>query len=217
MTAIKAIHASARALGLDEETRRDIYRKATGKSSLTEMSQGEQLKVLDALRASGAQPQPKGRKVLTGPYAKKLQALWIAGWNLGIVRNRDDKAMLAFIARQTGISNTAFLRDSAEARKAVEALKSWLGRDGGVRWGSSNGHDFLQHDPGKVAWAQWVKLTGAELPDTTGFYRAVQELVPEGRYPGRPLGALKPADWRTVMNALGARIRQAQTKHRKAG
>lgn len=134
MTVIKAIHASARSLGMDEDTLRDLYERETHKRSLKVMTSTEQSKVLSALRASGAKPTAAGRQALTGPYAKKLQALWISAWNLGIVRNRDDKAMLAFIERQTGIQNTAFLRDPADVRKAVEALKSWIAREAGVAW-----------------------------------------------------------------------------------
>lgn len=205
---IAAIHVAKRDLGLEDDDYRSLLERVTGKASLRLMSTREQGAVLDELRAKGAPVLTVKGKDLAGPYAKKLQALWIAAWNLGIVRDRTDKAMLAFIARQTGIENTRFLRDPADARKAVEALKAWIARDGGVVWGTSQGTDWLAHDPGKIAWAQWRKLEpGATLSrNDKGFAAYVLKIV-DG-YVGQPLGTLRPAEWRLVMNALGKRLRK---------
>lgn len=69
-----------------------------------------------------------------GRFGRALQALWICAWNLGIVRERDDRALLAFVERQTGLSHTRFLHDAADATKAIEGLKAWIAREGGVAW-----------------------------------------------------------------------------------
>ena len=71
---------------------------------------------------------------VSGQYGRALQALWIAAWNLGIVESRDDRALLAFVERQTGLSHTRFLTDPADAAKAIEGLKAWIAREGGVAW-----------------------------------------------------------------------------------
>lgn len=209
MTLIAAINVAKRDLRMEDPDYRALLERVTGKASLRQMNGAEHIRVLDELRAKGAPKLLVKGKELKGPYAKKLQALWIAGWNLGVVRDRTDAAMLSFIKRQTGIEQTAFLRDPADARKALEALKAWLGREGGVVWGTSNGCDWLTHDAGKVAWAQWKKLEPeAKLhPDDKGFYRFVIQKV-DGHL-GDPLAGLNPAAWRLVMNALGERIRKA--------
>jgi len=205
MKTTAAINVAWKARGLDEDTARDLYERVTGKRRLTLMDSSELHAVLVAINATPVAARNKG---LTGPYAKKLQALWIAGWNLGIVRDRTDAAMLAFIKRQTGIEHTAFLRDAADARKAVEALKSWLTRAGGVSWGSSNGRDYLQHDQGKIAWAQWREIDPAASLAVYGgdysFHQEVRGIVGAGF---TTIGSLKPADWRLVMNTLGERLR----------
>lgn len=131
MKTTAAINVAWKARGLDEDTARDVYERVTGKRRLTLMTSTEQQAVLAEFNGTPVAARAKG---LTGPYAKKLQALWIAGWNLGIVHDRRDSAMLSFIKRQTGIEHTAFLRAAADARKAVEALKGWLTRAGGVDW-----------------------------------------------------------------------------------
>jgi hypothetical protein len=153
-----AINVAWKARGLDEDTARDVYERVTGKRRLTLMTETEQRAVLASLNSSAAPTRKRG---LSGPYAAKLQALWISGWNLGVVHVRTDDAMLSFVKRQTGIEHTRFLRDAADARKAVEALKGWLERSGGVNWG-----EFL-HPQDCVVEAQRRKL-GAEAPAPIG-------------------------------------------------
>lgn len=195
MSAIKAIHASARSLGLDDDSRRDLYERTTGKRSLTLMTNDEQTKVLKSLRASGAKVAPNSRKILTGPFAKKLQALWLSGWDLGIVKNRDDKAMLTFLRRQTGIENTRFLRDPADARKAVEALKSWLARDANVMWAE----DENPQDAVIVAQARLLKLQPGEAFSVKLNRSAVDAFKAK----------------QAIINDLGKRIR-AEQNHQKS-
>lgn len=132
---IAAIHVAKKQLGLDDDSYRDALHRATGKSSASAMTEGERQKALEHFRSLGFKARSTGRrKPLEGRFAAKLQALWIAGWNLGLVRDRDDRALLAFIKRQTGIDHVRFLRHGQDAIKAIEALKGWLSRAGGVDW-----------------------------------------------------------------------------------
>jgi hypothetical protein len=217
MNPTAAIHVAKKQLGLDDDTYRAVLVRVTGVSSSRDMSPAQRQAVLDEMRRLGFEPAAGARsngarKPLEGPFARKLQALWIAAWNLGLVRDRRDEALSAFVRRQTGIDHVSFLRDAADGKKAIEALKGWLARDGGVQWGTSNGYDFLTHDAGKIAWAQFRKLVpGATLMgNQAAFYREVKTLVPHIAYDGMPLGLLKPADWRTVMNAFGERVRRGK-------
>lgn len=132
---IAAMHVAKKHLGLDEDSYRDALRQATGKSSAADMSEAERQKALEHFREKGFKTASTGRrKPLEGRFAPKLQALWIAGWNLGLVRDRDDRALVAFVKRQTGIDHVRFLRHGQDAIKAIEALKGWLARAGGVDW-----------------------------------------------------------------------------------
>lgn len=203
MSVVKAIYAGIRAVGVaEEDDRRDLYERVTGKRRLREMTPSEKEAVLTELRRLGFRARP-GRRQLDGPYARKLQALWIAAWNLGLARSRDDKALLAFVARQTGIEHTRWLHDPHQAEKAVEALKAWTGR-AGVMWGNTNGHDFLRDHGAKIAWAQWTILNpGASLTALEPFRREVATILDNAA----PLGNLRAADWRAVSNALGIRVR----------
>lgn len=159
MSAIAAIHVAKRDLGIEEDDYRALLERVTGKASLRLMTPGQHGLVLEELRKKGA---PRAKSELAGPYAGKLQALWISGWNLGVVRNRSDEALLAFVKGRTGIDHVRFLRDFKDARKAVEALKSWLARDAGVDW--------AEHvDPQDCVMAAQLRLLGraAERPGVT--------------------------------------------------
>ncbi|NLS00202.1 regulatory protein GemA [Rhizobium sp. P38BS-XIX] len=208
-SSIAAIHAGFKQLGIsDDADRRALYARITGKAGLTLMKPDEQKAVVTELRRLGFKPAERranGRQKLTGKFAKKLQALWIAAWNLGIVRDRDDKAMLAFVKRQTGIDHTRFLVYADDAAKAIDGLKGWLKREAGVGFGNTGGYEWLAKDGAKIAWAQWMLLhPSASLIVRKGFDEEVAKLL---QIKAIILDHLKPGEWQIVMNALGERIR----------
>lgn len=139
---IKAIHTLKSRARLDDDTYRAFLERETGKRSSTQLSISQAVKVIDRLKAltndarspAEAASSRKAKDTLTGPYAAKLRALWISGWHLGVVRDRRDAALLAFVRRQTGIDHTRWLREPADARRAIEALKAWLTREATVDW-----------------------------------------------------------------------------------
>lgn len=207
-SSIAAIHVAKKSLGLDDDTYRAKLARITGKSSVKDMTEVERQKVLTVFRNDGFRPiegktQVKG---LTGKYAKKLQSLWIAAYNLGVVRDRRDDALLAFVKRQTGLDHTRFLHYADDARAAIEAMKGWLKREAGVSFGNTNGYEWLQRDGAKIAWAQWRLLhPGTGLVTRSGFDEEALRL--SGRTDAQVLSHLVDSDWRRVMNALGERVR----------
>ncbi|MGO7593762.1 regulatory protein GemA [Rhizobium leguminosarum] len=207
-SSIAAMHVAKKQMGLDDDTYRAKLVRITGKRSAKDMSEDERQKVLTVFRNEGFVPALAARRAdgclkLTGKYAKKLQALWIAAWNLGIVRDRDDKALIAFVKRQTGIDHTRFLVYADDAKRAIEALKGWINREASVPYGNTNGYDWLASDGAKVAWAQWkILMPGAGLLVRKGFDSEVAKLT------GRSmLQEVTAADWQIVMNSFGYRIR----------
>lgn len=136
---IGAIHAIAKRVGLDDAVYRSILSDETGKTSAKELTYTEAGRVIERLKAvQGAAhntaPSAKGAIRMDGGYAGKLRALWIAGFHLGVVHDRTDRALASFIERQTGLSHPRFLIEAHAAAKAIEGLKQWLAREAGVRW-----------------------------------------------------------------------------------
>jgi len=150
---IGAIHALKNRAGLDDECYRDLVEAETGKRSSKELTIAEAVRVIDRLKglSGGARrgiddasnDGALARVGLDGPYAKKLQALWISAWHLGLAASRRDAALLAFVRRQTGIDHTRWLREAKDAARAIEGLKAWLARERGVRWSDHPNHPQL--------------------------------------------------------------------------
>jgi phage gp16-like protein len=139
MSALAKIHIAKKQLGLDDDLYRDAMFMVVGKRSAKEMTEPERVRVLKHFESCGFKPASNaGSKArFNGPaaaMAKKINALWLSGWNLGVIDTPSTSAMEKFISRQTGIAKVQWLADHAEARKVIEALKSWLAREAGVRW-----------------------------------------------------------------------------------
>lgn len=193
--------------GLDEDTWRDLVERESGVRSLRALS----TPALGALIARLAASTPAtARQVATGPYAGKLRALWITGWHLGIVRDRSDAALLAFVKRQTGLDHSRFLREPAAARAAIEGLKGWIARDGGVAW-----DDDVDNPRRPVVEAQWRLLTErgavrAYLPgdrDGDALTRYAIAVVKK-----TALQFFTIEDWDAVIRALGNKIRNSEAQ-----
>ncbi len=145
---IRAIHAAARRLALDEETRRAIYRRVAGRESLTEMSDAEvaavaaEMRRLAPLKAPLAAKTP-GRLRAASPKAhvRKVYALWWRLAEAGLVAEgartsaERRKALNAFLNTRfktelNGLSTEAEFLSAALAAKAAEALKAMAERGG---------------------------------------------------------------------------------------
>ncbi|MES0879678.1 regulatory protein GemA [Roseibium sp. SCP14] len=125
MTAIRKIHTLKSAAKLSEENFRALLERETGKSSTKAMTADERTKVIRVLEPLAPKRETQNA---TGKFARKLQALWIAAYNLGVVGNRSDQAMIAFLKRQTKLDHHRFLHDPKDANKAIDALKLWIRR-----------------------------------------------------------------------------------------
>jgi hypothetical protein len=219
MSALAKIHVAKKQLGLTEADYRDMLQRVAGSRSTLDMSEGQRGLVLDEMRRLGFSDRPV-RRPLAGPYAAKLQALWIAAWNLGIVRQRDDRALVAFCERQTGISHVRFVRHSEDARKVIEALKAWLAREGGVDWSPilKGDHPHKDHPGYRIAVAQWRRLVelGVVKPFAAHLDRFDLSSLETGYgYAVTRKGGFNhylPADWIKLMNALGAKLRGAMER-----
>lgn len=209
MSRFATIYVGCKQLGIeDEDDRRDLFERVTKKRSLKLMTFGEIKQVETELARLGFKKTSKPRSnVLEGAYAKKLQALWIGAWNLGIVKNKSDKALLAFVKRQTGVDHTRFLRHKEDGDKAIEALKAWMAREAGVDWSVDPLLPSFCRAPGyKISLAQWCILKELNNENVRQFWLAVYAILGGNRKPEVVSGR----DWMLVMNSLGKRIRAAK-------
>lgn len=134
---LRTVRAAARDIGLTDEALRDVYERTLGSRSASAATARDLGRVLDALRAAGWRPRAPARKgdrrPLATPMARKVRALWITAWNLGITDDSSERGLGRWILRQTGIEAMDWV-GPATLGKVIEALKAWIGREGGVDW-----------------------------------------------------------------------------------
>lgn len=224
LAAIKTIHTGFRQMGITEEDdKRAFYMRIVGETSLKAMSEPQRQRVIEEQRRQGFKPALKdasktSKKRLEGKYGPKIQALWIAGFNLGVVSNGSDEALEAFVKRETasdrnnpidGLDSARWLHKHDDAERVIKALRGWLTRAGGVDWRKNPDMPKWANQPrGQIVLAQWKILfeTGKRLPVDTTLAQAAWEIC---GYDGKPvLNDLKPKEWQKVMNELGDRIRK---------
>ncbi|MBO6553236.1 MAG: regulatory protein GemA [Roseitalea sp.] len=206
---------------------RSMLTRVAGCHSSTKVPAGKREAVLGELRRLGASNIGRARTRRTGLrlegfYAGKMQALWIAGYNLGIIRDNSDAALMAFIKRQTGLDHTRWLNDNRDATKAINALKRWLERDGGVDWQQSQYRaPHTQGPQYRIAHAQcrylfniwlseWAKTEHlAAIKADDGIRLAAAEA---GIAVTKPVAAYDRHEWIAIMNLMGPKIRAHKAK-----
>ncbi len=207
---LSTIHVLKQRAGMDDDTYRDFLdREASVRTAkdLTIITGG---RVIDRLKeAAGQGVGPRGAVAgLDTNIGRKLRALWIAGYDLGIVRDRTDKAMLAYLQRQTGVSHTNFLREPRAGNSAIEGLKAWLAREAKVEWPADTAD--VKGAKLAVVRAQWRRCIdiGAIRPFTEaawdhGLDHYACKVV-------RKYGSIQyfePEDYDELQKALGRKLR----------
>jgi phage gp16-like protein len=214
MTTLAKIHIAKKQLCFDDDTYRALLGRITGKTTSGNMSEKERLAVLEEMKRQGFKPASKAggnkRQRISGPYAKRAQALWIALWNLGEVHDRRDQALLAFVCRQTGIERTEWVLDAKDGAAVIEGLKAWCERAGVTWYAGRLVEGYKTRDGYKVARAQYRKLNPGDVV-FTGFWIAINSIL------RRTIGATKPTDaeWILIMNELGKQVRARVPAERK--
>lgn len=142
----RQIFAACRELGIDNDARRDLQLRVTGKASLSAMSEPEKRKVIADLKAKGF--APKARRGKHGfPKAERADTrlifvLWRALADAGEVEDGSNRALNAFIARRFGAAwgyvpvDANTLNEADKIADVIEALKHWIKRsDVDFDWG----------------------------------------------------------------------------------
>ncbi|MBD8890917.1 regulatory protein GemA [Roseibium litorale] len=208
MSALAMIHVLKKNAGLDDETYRDLMDRETGKRSAKDLTASEKRSFIVVLNGLSGEKKPAAKS--GSKYEAKLQALWIAAYNLGVVGQRSNDAMLTFLRRQTGLDHSRFLLIETDALKAIEGLKIW------IRRATGNDELFrtdatlprLYNDPRFQVcihiWSELVKLD--RLPASASTLTVYLHLETGQEWPEH----IEPAQWIEVQNKLGQLLRKAK-------
>ena len=200
---IAGVHAAAKEKGMAEDDRRALMQRLVSKTSTKDMTKPDLRRVLSAI---------KGRAAVF-PWQLKIRALWISLGQLGVLRDRSDTALDAFVAKQSHVTALRFL-PADQSEPVIQALKAWLARPtdeggGGVQWAGAGASDQQC-----VAYALWRKLMekGAVRNAIAACAPYCRTLL--GVKEHRPL---TPAEWGEVLPTLAAKLRKADNRHENHG
>lgn len=133
----RKIFAGCKVLGLDDDARQGLQLVATGKASLSDMSEADMKQVLEALRERGFKPS-RGKRHKSAPRAdlRYCHALWGALGKAGALDRPGRDGLNAFIRSQFGDAwgsvpaDIDMLRDHEKINAIVKALQAWCRRAG---------------------------------------------------------------------------------------
>lgn len=117
---VRAIQTGRRNLGLDDETYRGLLADVSGgKTSSRELNAYQLKEVLRRMREAGFRSS-------TDPQLQKIRSLWFSMYDEGVVRNRSERSITAYIRRITGKS--AHDCGVKDLQRVIETLKQWIDR-----------------------------------------------------------------------------------------
>ncbi len=123
------IHIAKAALGLDDETYRDMLWTVARVRSASELDWAGRKQVLDHFKACGwnNRPAKQTRQLAGDPQSKMIRALWLDLHEAGAVRDASEQALASYVRRITKKDALQWL-SVKEARRVIETLKQWLAR-----------------------------------------------------------------------------------------
>lgn len=133
----RMIHVGCRQLGIDSETRHDLQLVVTGKASMSDMTDADLARMLDALKERGFVTAP-GNKMRRKPAARAdvryCHVLWRLLHEAGKVGQAGSAGLNAFIrarfAKAWGAApiNIDAMRDAGQIAAVIRALQAMCDR-----------------------------------------------------------------------------------------
>jgi phage gp16-like protein len=145
--ALKLVHVARRDLSMDDAAWRDLLRQKFGVESSKDLDISGLYRLIEHLKHCGFRvrhavskaPGAGGHKSAGAPArsrplagaaqespgeAAKIRALWLFLAELGLVRNRSEAALAAYVKRVTGVDALQWL-DGSQTAMIIETLKRW--------------------------------------------------------------------------------------------
>jgi len=129
------VHIAKKDLALDDATYRDIIDRVSGgrTDSAGKLAFAQLNDLLTEFKRLGWKPKAAalGRGAAKDPQSRMIRGLWIELADAGVVRDRRESALRAYVKRMTNRDDLRFC-DGHEKHQLIEALKAWGGREGVV-------------------------------------------------------------------------------------
>ncbi len=137
----RMVHVGCKQLGLDNETRRDLQLVATGKASMSDMTDADIQKVIAALKERGFKPGLKGgmkgrRAAAPRADLRFVHVLWAQLGAAGKLKTPGRAGLNAFLRSRFETKwgsvpiDIDALREAGQINDVIRALKDWCAREG---------------------------------------------------------------------------------------
>jgi len=124
------INIACKELGIDKYA---ILADRYGLESSTQLTRPQVGDLLDHFSVLGWKVKRKKNGQASPRYAdpqmRKVVALWITLGKAGVVKNRSDRALQAYVKRMTRVDKLLWC-SAADLDRIIESLKSWAVREG---------------------------------------------------------------------------------------
>jgi phage gp16-like protein len=194
---IGLLHQAAKRAGLDDDTYRDRLERITGKRSAKNCSDEQLSLALNSFHV---------KQSVSHSHHGKIKALFIAAYNLGVFEIGTDKALDAFVKRQTGKERLSFVTPS-EAPSVVEALIGMLAREGFVVTNVDDGGMTARRDLLCAQWAKLYRLKAVQTDYPSALWHYASRMLATNH---AGLESLGRADLDMVARRLGSWVRKTQ-------
>ncbi|RQY11139.1 gp16 family protein [Burkholderia stagnalis] len=126
---IRLIHVAKRELAMADDSYRAVLRRVGRKESAADLTIPELEKVVEHLKHCGFKVRSKkgARGQAEDEQSKMIRGLWLELADRGVVQNRSEEALAAFVKRMTGVDALDWL-SSPQASRVIEHLKKWRDR-----------------------------------------------------------------------------------------
>lgn len=126
---IRLIHVAKRDLAMADDTYRAVLRQIGKRESAADLTVPDLERVLEHLKRCGFKVRSKkgARGQADDEQSKMIRGLWLELADRGVVQNRSEEALAAFVKRMTGVNALEWL-SSPQASRVIEHLKKWRTR-----------------------------------------------------------------------------------------
>jgi phage gp16-like protein len=128
---IAKIKIAQKQIGLSDDDYRAMLAERYGVESSTRLTGAQLGNLIQHMERLGFMPRPSikamARKLADDRQSRMIRGIWIELHQLGVVRNASERALAAYIKRQTGVERLEWLT-MAQASNVIESLKAWRDR-----------------------------------------------------------------------------------------
>ena len=211
----RAVRAACNERGVDEDDRKALVLRVTGKASLGDCAPDEVRAVLEWVKGGRGQAHKRYRANNLSDHPtvaarqKKILALWLVLYDLAIMEDNSDAALNAFIRRHSRVDTLRWL-NVRQADRMIDRLKAMIGDRVTLSWDCWKDY----HPARAVIDVQFVLLARAGIWSERMSYSLAEMAAEVTKKPS--FESYAPKDYQAVQKDWGRRLRRLKRQGKLA-